>query len=822
LGPNALIPVPQLGPRQIRLASVEGITPAAADLQGLSHYGFSDQTIEAVRAKLVGSQGLNDLQQRAIAPAGLLAGRDVLVRAPTSAGKTLIGELAFLRAFGHGLKSVVLVPSRALASEHTGTFAESYRGLGLRVIRSAGDASDDDDLLLRGHFDVAVLTYEKFANLVYRDVALVDSIALTVLDEIQLIRDAERGRVTELLLALLQQRRRRGLAMQLVGLCGDFADLGGLPEWLGAELVGEVTRPVPLRECVIDPQGHMTSTWRDDRGVQEVRFALPALGVRGSASQGLHRLREAVADALILELTAEEKQVLVFRTSRRAARRMARRLTGVLGTEKHANLVGDFDQASQGHEQSRITMVLRACLGHGLAFHSSELEDHERAFLEKAFRARRIEVMVATTTLAAGVNLPAHAAVIVDHAFYRGPSRPQEPLDPVDYRNMVGRAGRAGQGMAAGDAYLIAGSGPERAALSQRYLGAGGTRLVAGIGNLAAEDRTMAAAAIVRRGSLLDFVEVLSNTFWGYQQRPDPAWREQLRQQTDDALEHLTALGLLSRVDGREYTLTPAGAACAIYGVSVRSAARVLDTIDRMIEDHELVGADELLVLVQLTAELNASYIPVAEGETVDEWLPRLGSWGRNRPVLMQALQRELDGGAEPAVLVRRIKRAALLRSWLSGRSVGEVENAGSAAPEEPVLGYVRDVARRSGDILPAIAALVTSRQPERQSEIQSLAGKLRTALEFGVTMAAATLQRLRLGFTRKQTLALAEDGITTLERLQEVVEREPDRLERLLTTPGLNDLRATLANRMLARRRRLPLEAGDDTLSLFPDGPLS
>src|SRR5258705_448324 len=83
-------------------------------------------------------------------------------------------------------------------------------------------------------------------------------------------RRGTRGRTPELLVALLQRRRLRGLPLQLLGLCGDFADLSGLPEWLGANLVGGQVRPVPLRESVVGPGGRMTVTWRDSQGVQEL------------------------------------------------------------------------------------------------------------------------------------------------------------------------------------------------------------------------------------------------------------------------------------------------------------------------------------------------------------------------------------------------------------------------------------------------------------------------------------------------------------------------------------------------------------------------
>jgi len=816
LGPDLSIPVPTIGRRQARLAQAEGAIPVAENLDGLDRYGFSHAAIDALRTRIRESQKLNDLQLRAISPSGVLVGRDILVRAPTSAGKTLIAELAMLAAFHQGLKSIFLVPTRALAGEHARILAETYRDLGLRVIRSAGDSRDDDDLLMGGHFDVAVLTYEKFASLVYRDVRLVDGVRLVVLDEIQLIRDPDRGRTAELLLALLQRRRQRGLSIQVVGLCGDFADLGGLPEWLGAELVGGQARPVPLRECVFGPDGRMTVTRRDGQGVQD----LPSeVRVDFGSETRPWIIRERITEALVLKLVAEGKQVVVFRTSRPKALGTAIQLAKAQNREPDVALLRDFERMNERYEHSRLTRALQACLEQGVGFHSSQLEEHERAFLERAFRQGQLRVLVATTTLAVGVNLPANAVVLTDHGFWNSKTQAEDPLEVFEYRNMAGRAGRAGQGMSTGDAYLVAGSREERVALARVYLSEEGSRLDAGFASMSADDRTLSAATVVGRGSLLDFVDVLSNTFWGFQNRQRAEWREQIRQQTDDALERLTVAGLLARVDARTYTLTQAGAACAVYGLTVASAKRVLDTVDQMLVGNEAIHADELIALTQLCVELDSYWIPESSGETAEIWQDRLGTWGRERRVLVPSLLASW-GDRDLTLPRKRVKRLALLRNWLSGQPVENVEAASGAGSDEPVLGYIRETARRTADLLPAVVGLVASKQPERASELYGISETLRVALEHGITLRAVALQRLRLGLTRKQALALAVAGITSLDDLVGALETDRARIEGLITTPAANEIRALLTSET-HRRRRSATNKFPENLDLFPDGPL-
>ena len=86
--------------------------------------------------------GLNALQLRAVNEYGVLAGRSLLVVAPTSSGKTMIGELAAMQAITAGKKAAFLLPYKALVNEKFDEFTARYAATGLRVVRCSGDASD--------------------------------------------------------------------------------------------------------------------------------------------------------------------------------------------------------------------------------------------------------------------------------------------------------------------------------------------------------------------------------------------------------------------------------------------------------------------------------------------------------------------------------------------------------------------------------------------------------------------------------------------------------------------------------------------------------
>ncbi|MEM4562537.1 MAG: DEAD/DEAH box helicase [Thermofilum sp.] len=409
---------------------------------------------------LVEKNGIKALYptQEAAIKSGLLDGENLVLAAPTASGKTLVAELAALKHLLSGGKVLYLTPLRALASEKYREFSEFFGIFGYRVAVSTGDYDTADPHL--GRYHVIIATNEKADSLLRHKAPWFKELTLIIADEIHTLGMEKRGAVLEVLLTRAKTVLSRA---QFLGLSATIRNVEELADWLGAKPLRVDWRPVPLREGV---------------------YYDGVIYYQDGSSRSIAKHSDPLLD-LAVDTLEEGGQVLVFSPTRKSAISDARKLASVsrrfLEGESSRKLKESASRIVQ-HHSDKISETLAKLVREGVAFHHAGLSLDARDVVETLFRERVLKVVVATPTLAAGVNLPARRVIIVDYRRYDVELGYYERIPVMEYKQMAGRAGRPGFDKE-GDAVLIARSFDEAEMLLEEYVKAPPERIYSQLGS---------------------------------------------------------------------------------------------------------------------------------------------------------------------------------------------------------------------------------------------------------------------------------------------------------------------------------------------------
>jgi helicase len=459
---------------------------ARSPLEGL---GIPEDLVGELRR-----QGISELYPpQAQAIPRIMEGANVLLACPTASGKSLVAYLALLRAARAGRTGLYLVPLRALGQEKAEEL-QAFSALGVKVGLSVGDFDLPAEKLER--LDILVATSEKADGLLRRGSPWLDRLGCVVADEVHLLRDPERGPTLEVSLTRL---RRRAEALQIVSLSATVGNARELADWLGAELIESEFRPVPLKWGVYS-DGRILFTDLSTRPLPGREEALPRL---------------------VRTVVQEGGQALIFVNTRKASEQLAEALGGTVQRllspgERAAARASSEDLLAVSEEETEGIRRLGAMLPAGVAFHNASLTNPERRVVEHAFRDRALKVLVATPTLAAGINLPARRVIVRDVTRYDDRVGMQAPIPVLEVQQMCGRAGRPRYDPF-GEAVLIARSPEEEERFLDTYLSASPERVES---RLAAEPALrMHLLALVASGEVRDEAELerfFRATFYGH------------------------------------------------------------------------------------------------------------------------------------------------------------------------------------------------------------------------------------------------------------------------------------------------------------------
>ncbi|PRW44411.1 helicase and polymerase-containing TEBICHI isoform X1 [Chlorella sorokiniana] len=426
----------------------DGSPMLSADPAVIESYLSAD--LAAAFRKATGITGrLYDWQAECLTQEGVLSGRNLVYCAPTSGGKSLVAEVLMLRRILTTNRPAMLVlPFVSICSEKSEHLSKVLGAIGKEVKEFYG--GNHSQAALTATTGVIVCTIEK-ANIIINRMLEDQTLGLLsclVVDELHMVGEDGRGYQLELLLTKLRYAAAAcddadgdylSEGLQIVGMSATLPNVDKVAKWLNAELFQTDFRPVPL-------QSYMKKGLAlYDEALQLTR----ALEV----PPGWDTSKNGDSDHCALlarETVAGGHSVLVFCGTKQGCEVTAKRAARMIDILERQLRLKDYASSQRPSRASLLEELRRVpggadpglleCVARGAAFHHAGLSVEERDIVELAYRCGAVSVLCATSTLAAGVNLPARR-VIIRHA-WKG--RPTTPIDGTCYRQMAGRAGRAG------------------------------------------------------------------------------------------------------------------------------------------------------------------------------------------------------------------------------------------------------------------------------------------------------------------------------------------------------------------------------------------
>jgi len=707
----------------------------------LIRYGISSSIIDVWEKS--GLMSLLPVQAMAVRKFDLFGPGNLIVSAPTSSGKTFVGEMAAVKNALESRKVFYCVPLKALAEEKYHEFKKKYEQYGISVVISTRDRREYDERINAGDFGIAVVVYEKLQQLLTQNIGLLDEIGIVVIDELQMLADETRGAELELLMTKLKLYRGN---FKILGLSAVMKNCQIVPEWLDAKFLEYFQRPVELRRGILYKGVFRYETFNTGETGRE-QLVMP----EGNNSTD-------ILIANVMRFAELGEQNLIFLKDKNSTRETAANCAA--NSKLPAANVAIDELAHLEDTSSKCQLV--ECLKKGVAFHNADMNIEEREVVERHFRAGAIRVLCSTSTLAMGVNLPARNVFLDTQKWHTNKrfNRPYNaPITKAEFENMAGRAGRLSLETEFGRAIVVAASEFEYASNTHRYIDGEieelETHLLdSDLGTLILN--IVASGICTTAGAVRNFIR--NSLSWYSARQKDSMSDAEFDAQIVAEIKNCIQAGLFNHKD-KQLEASRLGFACATKGITVGSALDIISWLNAT-RDREISDLETLYVAARTNDahgyHVNMSTLEYRQ-ETYHSMLGRqIGTDAR------EMFRQDIDNSIYRTYeRVKEMKVALIMNEWISETPFIDIETKYNT-----FSGSIQRLAEGISWIVDAITGIAAVMNID-ESRVQRF-GKLSRRLLVGIEQHGLSLAVLRIkGLNRHQIAKLVSAGIADVETLR-------------------------------------------------------
>ncbi|GAA5978347.1 hypothetical protein JCM5350_001135 [Sporobolomyces pararoseus] len=359
------------------------------------------------------------------------ADENVVVSAPTGAGKTVLFELAIIRVLmnsnSNQSKVLYMAPTKSLCAERANDWKKKFdSGIGWKVVELTGDSEIGSTVWREvASSRIIVTTPEKWDAMTRRwhdHDRILSELQLFCVDEVHSVGTDVRGAVLEV---VVSRMKTLGTSTRFIAVSATVPNIKDVADWLRnasneepAQVFefGDEFRPCPLQKIV----------YGYNKNNNDFAFA---------KTLNLELFR-------VIKKHSSGNPVLIFCSTRKGC------------SEAAEQLVKDYKESlsSQTNRQSLAwpkpprasysinDKKLATLVENGVSIHHAGMDINDRKLVEKLFLDGKISVICSTSTLAVGVNLPARMVIIRGTKAYIDGRTIDYP--DMDILQMLGRAGR--------------------------------------------------------------------------------------------------------------------------------------------------------------------------------------------------------------------------------------------------------------------------------------------------------------------------------------------------------------------------------------------